>query len=159
MKIYKYIVNKITTRGKEIEVYQDVVKSDLGQGKVYDILCDKYFGLSVNVEEVKELNELKSSINGRREIYSFENMYETYFNFTFYMDVDNEKIEKMRVLQKEIDDIKEELINEMREEVSNNPKYYFIRDATYNINIKNTKPATITGKVKADDVQLQEIIE
>ena len=154
MNIYKFTVFKITTRGKEIEVYQNIIKSDLTQGSVYDVLRDRYFGLSVKIEEIKEIEELKSN-NGSQKVYSFENMYDTYFRFSFNINVDNEKIEKMRGLKKEMDKLEENLKSDMSEEVLNNPKYSFIREVSYNINVTNTYPASISGMVRAEDVKLK----
>lgn len=155
MKVYKYSVSQVTPRGKHINVFEKVVQSEMSYIELSDYLADKYTGFTVNVEEVKEIETIRST--DKRTYMSYEKMYEHYMQLDFRLDYSNdEDFRKLIELDRNLCDLKQKFISKVYNEVIEDPKYKGIREKAIKVELIHGvyDKVTLSGEVMLKDLKL-----
>ena len=155
MKVYKYSVNQITTRGKHINVFEKVIQSEMSYLELSDYLVDKYTGFTVNVEEVKEIETIGST--NKRTYMSYEKMYEHCMTLDFRLDYSkDEEFMKLIEMERNLYDLKQEFTSRVYNEVKEDLKYKGIREKAIKVELilGGYDKVTLSGEVMLKDLKL-----
>ena len=155
MKVYKYSVNQITTRGKHINVFEKVIQSEMSYLELSDYLAGKYTGFTVNVEEVKEIETIGST--NKRTYMSYEKMYEHRMQLDFRLDYSkDEEFIKLIEMDRNLYDLKQKFSSRVYNEVKEDPKYIGIREKTIKVELTRGgyDKVTLSGEVMLKDLKL-----
>ena len=154
MKVYKYIVNQVTTRGKYINVLEKVIQSEMSYLELSGYLKDKYLGFNVVVEEVKEIETIGSI--DKRTYMSYEQMHEQRMELNFSLDYSkDDDFKKLTELNKDVDDLKRKFISKVYDEVREDLRYKGIREKTIKVDLKRGyEKVTLNGEVMLKDLKL-----
>ena len=154
MKVYKYSVNQITTRGKHINVFEKVIQSEMSYLELSDYLVDKYTGFTVNVEEVKEIETIGST--NKRTYMSYEKMYEHCMQLDFRLEYSkDEEFMKLIELNRELIKLKEKFSSRVYNEVKEDLKYKGIREKAIKVELLSGRDnVTLSGEVMLKDLKL-----
>ena len=155
MKVYKYSVSQVTSRGKHINVFEKVIQSEMSYLELSDYLSDKYTGFTVNVEEVEEIETIGST--DKRTYMSYEKMYEQFMKLDFRLDYSNdEDFRKLIEMNKNLCDLKQKFSSRVYNEVKENPKYKGIREKAIKVELTRGgyDKVTLSGEVMLKDLKL-----
>ena len=155
MKVYKYSVSQVTSRGKHINVFEKVVQSEMSYLELSDYISDKYTGFTVNVEEVKEIETIGST--NKRTYMSYEKMYEHCMKLDFRLDYSNdEEFMKLIELNKNLCDLKQKFTSRVYKEVIEDPKYKGIKEKAIKVELTRGgyDKVTLSGEVMLKDLNL-----
>ena len=155
MKVYKYSVNQITTRGKHINIFEKVIQSEMSYLELSDYISDKYTGFTVNVEEIKEIETIVST--NKRTYISYEKMYEHCMKLDFRLDYSKDAEYKSLIeLDRNLRDLKQKFTSKVYNEVNEDHKYKGIREKTIKVELKQGgyDKITLSGEVMLKDLKL-----
>ena len=155
MKVYKYSVNQITTRGKHINVIEKVVQSEMSYLELSDYLAGKYTGFTVNVEEVKKIETIGST--NKRTYMSYEKMHEHCMKLDFRLDYSkDEEFIKLIEMNKNLYDLKQKFSSRVYNEVKEDPKYKGIIEKHIKVELAQGgyDKVTLSGEVMLKDLKL-----
>lgn len=154
MKVYKYIVNQITARGKYINVFEKVVQSEMSRLELSDYLNNKYIGLNVSVEEVKEIETIGDT--DKRTYISYEHMYEHCMKLEFSLDYSkDDEFKKLIEMNRELLKLKENFNIKVYNEIKEEPKYKGIREKRIIVDLhRGYEKVTLSGEVMLKDLNL-----
>ena len=154
MKVYKYVVNQITPRGKYVNVFEKVVQSEMSYLELSDYLKDKYLGFNVYVEEIREIETIGST--DKRTYMSYEHMYEQCMNLNFSLDYSkDDDFKKLITLNKDLDILKQKFISRVYDEVKEDFRYKGIRDKYIRVELqRGYEKVTLSGEVMLKDLKL-----
>ncbi len=155
MKVYKYSVNQITTRGKYINVFEKVIQSEMSYLELSDYISDKYTGFTVNVEEVKEIETIGST--NKRTYMSYEKMHEHCMKLDFRLDYSNdEEFIKLIELDRNLRDLKQKFTSRVYSEAIEDSKYKGIRGKTIKVELAQNSydRVILSGEVMLKDLKL-----
>ena len=154
MEVYKYVVNQITPRGKYVNVFEKVVQSEMSHTELSDYLKDKYYGFSVSVEEVKEIETIGNI--DKRTYMSYEQMYEQCMQLNFSLDYSNdEDFKKLIELNKDLDILRQKFISRVYDEVKEDFRYKGIREKAIKVDLqRGYEKVTLSGEVMLKDLKL-----
>ena len=155
MKVYKYKVNQITSRGKHINVFEKVIQSEMSYSELSDYLVDKYTGFTVYIEEVKEIETI-GDINKRTYI-SYTQMYEQCMRLDFRLDYSkDEEFMKLIEMNRNLIDSKQKFISRVYDEIKEDPKYKGIREKAIKVELAQGgyDKVTLSGEVMLKDLKL-----
>ena len=154
MKVYKYSVNQITTRGKHINVFEKVIQSEMSYLELSDYLDGKYTGFTVNVEEVKEIETIGST--NKRTYMSYEKMYEHCMKLDFRLDYSNdEDFRKLIEMDRNLIDFKQKFISRVYNEIKEDLKYKGLREKNIKVELLSGRDnVTLSGEVMLKDLKL-----
>ena len=155
MKVYKYSVSQVTSRGKHINVFEKVIQSEMSYLELSDYLVDKYTGFTVNVEEVKEIETIGST--NKRTYMSYEKMYEHRMQLDFRLDYSkDEEFIKLIEMDRNLYDLKQKFSSRVYNEVKEDPKYIGIREKTIKVELTRGgyDKVTLSGEVMLKDLNL-----
>ena len=155
MKVYKYSVNQITTRGKHINVFEKVVQSEMSYLELSDYLAGKYTGFTVNVEEVKKIETIGST--NKRTYMSYEKMHEHCMKLDFRLDYSkDEEFIKLIEMNKNLYDLKQKFSSRVYNEVKEDPKYKGIIEKHIKVELAQGgyDKVTLSGEVMLKDLKL-----
>lgn len=155
MKVYKYIVNQITPRGKYINVFEKVVQSKMSYLGLKGYLADKYVGFEVSVEEIKEIETIGGT--DKRTYMSYEHMYEHYMKLNFSLDYSkDEDFKKIIEMNKNLTDLKHEFSSRVYDEIKKDPRYKGIREKDITVELyRGYEKVTLSGEVMLKDLKLE----
>ena len=155
MKVYKYTVSQVTSRGKHINVFEKVIQSEMSHIELSDYLSDKYTGFVVSVEEIKEIETIGST--SKKTYMSYEKMYEHCIDLNFNLDYskDDEFI-KLIELNRDLIKLKQKFSSRVYNEVKEDPKYIGIREKTIKVELTRGgyDKVTLSGEVMLKDLNL-----
>lgn len=155
MKVYKYSVCQVTSRGKHINVFEKVIQSKMSYLELSDYLADKYTGFTVNVEEVEEIETIRGT--NKRTYMSYEQMYEQCMKLDFRLDYSNdEDFRKLIEMNKNLCDLKQKFSSRVYNEVKEDPKYKGIREKAIKVELMQGgyDKVTLSGEVMLKDLKL-----
>ena len=155
MKVYKYSVNQITTRGKHINVFEKVIQSEMSYLELSANLVDKYTGFTVKVEEVKEIETIGST--NKITYMSYEKMYEHYMKLDFRLDYSkDEEFMKLIEMDRNLYDLKQKFSSRVYNEIKEDPKYKGIREKAIKVELTRGgyDKVTLSGEVMLKDLKL-----
>lgn len=155
MKVYKYSVCQVTSRGKHINVFEKVVQSEMSYLELSDYISDKYTGFTVNIEEVKEIETIGST--NKRTYVSYEKMYEHRMNLDFRLDYSkDEEFIKLIEMDRNLYDLKQKFSSRVYDEVKEDPKYKGIREKAIKVELTRGgyDKVTLSGEVMLKDLKL-----
>ena len=155
MKVYKYSVNQVTSRGKHINVFEKVIQSEMSYLELSDYISDKYTGFTVNVEEVKEIETIGST--DKRTYISYEKMYEHCMELDFRLDYSkDEEFMKLIELNRNLCDLIQKFTSRVYNEVIEDPKYKGIIEKHIKVNLiqGGYNKVTLSGEVMLKDLKL-----
>ena len=154
MKVYKYVVNQITPRGKYVNVFEKVVQSEMSHTELSDYLKDKYYGFNVYVEEVREIETIGNI--DKRTYMSYEQMYEQCMELNFSLDYSNdEDFKKIIEVNKELDNLRQKFISRVYDEVKEDLRYKGIREKNIKVDLqRGYEKVTLSGEVMLKDLKL-----
>ena len=155
MKVYKYSVNQITTRGKHINVFEKVIQSEMSYLELSDYLAGKYTGFTVNVEEVKEIETIGST--NKRAYMSYERMHEHCMKLDFRLDYSkDEEFMKLIEMDRNLYDLKQKFSSRVYNEIKEDPKYKGIREKAIKVELTRGgyDKVTLSGEVMLKDLKL-----
>ena len=155
MKVYKYSVNQITTRGKHINVFEKVIQSEMSYLELSDYISDKYTGFTVNVEEIKEIETIGST--NKRTYMSYEKMYEHCMKLDFRLDYSkDEEFMKLIEIDRNLYDLKQKFSSRVYNEIKEDPKYKGIKDKTIKVDLTRSgyDKVILSGEVMLKDLKL-----
>lgn len=154
--IYKYTVYQITPRGKHINVFEKVIQSKMPYLEVSDYLIDKYTGLNINVEEIKEIETIGGT--DKRTYMSYEHMYEHYMMLNFSLDYSkDEEFKNLIKINKELTDLKRKFSSRVYNEIIEDPKYQGVTNKNISVELTGGyEKVTLSGEVKVKDLKLSE---
>ena len=155
MKIYKYSVHQVTSRGKHINVFEKVIQSEMSYLELSDYLAGKYTGFTVNVEEVKEIETIGST--NKRTYMSYEKMYEHCMKLDFRLDYSNdEDFRKLIELNKNLCDLKQKFSSRVYNEIKEDPKYKGIKEKIIKVDLTRNSHDRVTlgGEIMLKDLKL-----
>ncbi len=155
MKIYKYSVNQITTRGKHINVFEKVIQSEMSYLELNDYLANKYTGFTVNVEEVKEIETIGST--NKKTYMSYEKMYEHHMKLDFRLDYSkDEEFIKLIEMDRNLYDLKQKFSSRVYNEIKEDPRYKGIKEKTITVELTRGgyDKVTLSGEVMLKDLKL-----
>ena len=155
MKVYRYSVNQVTSRGKHINVFEKVIQSEMSYLELSDYLADKYTGFTVNVEEVKEIETIGNTT--KRTYVSYERMYQQCMKLDFRLDYSNdEDFIKLIELDRNLRDLKQKFTSKVYNEVIEDPKYKGIREKAIKVELTQGgyDKITLSGEVMLKDLKL-----
>ena len=155
MKVYKYSVNQITTRGKHINVFEKVIQSEMSYLELNDYISDKYTGFTVNVEEIKEIETIGST--NKRTYMSYEKMYEHCMKMDFRLDYSkDEEFIKLIELDRNLYDLKQKFTSRVYNEIKEDHKYKGIREKAIKVELTRGgyDKVTLSGEVMLKDLKL-----
>ena len=155
MKVYKYKVNQITSRGKHINVFEKVIQSEMSYSELSDYLVDKYTGFTVSVEEVKEIETIGST--NKRTYMSYEKMYEHCMKLDFRLEYSkDEEFMKLIEMDRNLYDLKQKFSSRVYNEIKEDPKYKGIIEKTIKVELTRGgyDKVTLSGEVMLKDLNL-----
>ena len=154
MKVYKYSVSQVTSRGKHINVFEKVIQSEMSYLELSDYLVDKYTGFTVNVEEVKEIETIGST--NKKTYMSYEKMYEHCMKLDFRLDYSkDEEFMKLIEMDRNLYDLKQKFSSRVYNEIIEDPKYKGIREKTIKVELTlGSGRVTLSGEVMLKDLNL-----
>ena len=155
MKVYKYSVSQVTSRGKHINVFEKVIQSEMSYLELSDYISDKYTGFTVNVEEIKEIETIGNT--NKRTYMSYEKMYEHYMKLDFRLDYSkDEEFIKLIEMDRNLYDLRQKFISRVYSEVDEDPKYKGIREKTIKVELTRCgyDKVTLSGEVMLKDLKL-----
>lgn len=157
MKVYKYIVNQITPRGKYINVFEKVVQSKMSYLELKNYLADKYIGFEISVEEIKEIETIGGT--NKRTYMSYAPMSEHYMKLNFSLDYSkDEDFKKIIEMNKNLTDLKQKFSSRVYNEVKEDPKYKGIREKAITVELHRGyyEKVTLSGEILLKDLKLSE---
>ena len=155
MKVYKYSVRQVTSRGKHINVFEKVIQSEMSYLELSDYISDKYTGFTVNVEEVKEIETIGST--NKRTYMSYEKMYEHCMKLDFRLDYSkDEEFMKLIEMDRNLYDLKQKFSSRVYNEIKEDPKYKGIIEKTVKVELTRGgyDKVTLSGEVMLKDLKL-----
>ena len=155
MKVYKYSVSQVTSRGKHINVFEKVIQSEMSYLELSDYISDKYTGFIVNAEEVKEIETIGST--NKRTYMSYEKMYEHRMNLDFRLDYSkDEEFIKLIEMDRNLYDLKQKFSSRVYNEIKEDPKYKGIIEKTIKVELTRGgyDKVTLSGEVMLKDLNL-----
>lgn len=155
MKVYRYSVYQVTTRGKHINVFEKVIQSEMSYLELSNYLADKYTGFTVNIEEVKGIETIGSI--DKRTYMSYSKMYEQCMKLDFMLDYSNdEDFRKLIELNRNLCDLKQKFSSRVYNEVKEDPKYKGIREKNIKVELIHGgyNKVTLSGEVMLKDLKL-----
>ena len=154
MKVYKYSVYQVTSRGKHISVFEKVIQSEMSYLELSDYLAGKYTGFTVNVEEVKEIETIGST--NKRTYMSYEKMHEHYMKLDFRLDYSkDEEFMKLIEMDRNLYDLKQKFSSRVYNEIKEDHKYKGIREKAIKVELLSGRDnVTLSGEVMLKDLNL-----
>ena len=155
MKVYRYSVHQVTSRGKHINVFAKVAQSKMSYLELSDYLVDKYTGFTVYIEEVKEIETIGST--NKRTYMSYEKMYEHCMKLDFRLDYSkDEEFMKLIEMDRNLYDLKQKFSSRVYNEIKEDTKYKGIREKTIKVELTRGgyDKVTLSGEVMLKDLKL-----
>lgn len=155
MKVYKYSVRQVTSRGKHINVFEKVIQSEMSYLELSDYLADKYTGFTVNTEEVKAIDTIGSTT--KRTYMSYERMHEHCMKLDFRLDYSkDEEFMKLIEMDRNLYDLKQKFSSRVYNEIKEDPKYKGIKEKAIKVELTRGgyDKVTLSGEVMLKDLKL-----